>query len=401
MALDDPRYAAVAADTAGFLLGPLAAPDGTFYSSLAATDPKGEGAYYTWTPAEVRTVLGANAPGFLAAYGVTDAGNFHDGRSVLVRGAGVDPADPALAADRARLLAARAARPAPPADTKRVIAYNALAIGALARAGRLLHHPEWVAAAGKAMHVVLAARGDSLVLPRTLEADSPPGIVDDQAFTVQALLDLYEADADPSWLLQADALTASMLDRFGDSRDGGLWVTDRTAPGLLVRRKVPEDNALPSGEAVAVLDLWRLRAYGAPHGDPAILDKALKSASVLLVRAPGAVPTLSRVVDALSRASVEAVVATAPGHAADAAPFLAAFDARYRPYAVLARIDPASEARLAGFRALEGKSAAAAPVLGYVCFDGACKQPTADPRAFRKSVDAAPKVETAGQGALP
>src|SRR5204863_8755687 len=117
------RYRTVARRTLGYLLE-LRTEAGTFAASESAIDPNGEGAFYTWTPAELRAVLGHERGALAArAFAVGEWGN-HEGRSVLVRN--VDPS--VVAAIRGPLLEARARRPRPERDDKCVVAWNALAI---------------------------------------------------------------------------------------------------------------------------------------------------------------------------------------------------------------------------------------------------------------------------------
>ena len=142
VALDEPRYAAVAQETAAWMLEALRTETGCFRAAWSADDPGGEGAYYTWTPDELVAVLGrARGTAFAQAYGVTEAGTFQEGRSVLRLVDGTWD-DPALSQDRGRLAEARAQRPEPAVDPLVIVAWNGLAIGGLARAGRLLDAPE-------------------------------------------------------------------------------------------------------------------------------------------------------------------------------------------------------------------------------------------------------------------
>jgi uncharacterized protein YyaL (SSP411 family) len=378
VALDEPRFAAVARGVATYLLREMRHPDGSFSSSQDADTEGEEGTTYTWTPGQVRGVLGDGARPFLDAYGVTSRGNFEHGTSVLTRRTA--DASP-FAEPRAALLAARVLRPQPPTDTKRVVAYNALAIGGLARAGRLLHDPELVTAAARAAEAVLAARHSDGGLPRTLEPGSPAGVIDDYAWFAEALLDLYEADPDPRWLVAADSVAAILTERFWDPVHGGFFFTEVGAEGLLVRQKELSDGARPSGSGRAVAVLRRLRSYGAPSGSSEHIQRGLEAAARYLRRSPGTVSSLLVVVDALSRPSVELIVAT-PDRAS-AQPFVDLYNAEYRPHAVLAVVRPADLEALADFSGIAGKHAGADGPLAYVCFDGTCEQPTQDLRRVR------------------
>ena len=125
----------VVSETAEFLLDEMLTEQGCFAASLDADSEGREGTFYVWTPEQVR-----EAGGDPAALGVTDAGTFEHGTSVLQR-----PATDAW--PRERLREVRAARPRPARDDKVVLAWNAWAVSALAEAGALLDEPAWVEAA--------------------------------------------------------------------------------------------------------------------------------------------------------------------------------------------------------------------------------------------------------------
>jgi uncharacterized protein YyaL (SSP411 family) len=362
---DEPRYADVARRTARWLLEDMRHDDGTFYSSIDADSPGGEGAYYVWTPAQVQEALQAEqAQDFLSAYGVTKQGNFEHGQTVLsLRGSDLPEA-----------------REAPATDTKRVVAYNALVIGGLARAGRLLGEPSFVEAASKAATSVLAARSSDGGLPRTLAQDAPHGVIDDYAYLAEALLDLHEATAELPWLAAADEVAQAMMKRFLDPVSGGFFYSDARADDLLVRRIDFTDGVRPAGAGRALAVLWRLRAYGAPAGDGEVLQRGLQAAGRVLERTPAAAPSAALVAENVERGGMEVVLSTSDRSALG--PWLAAFNGRVRPDAVLAVTEGGTEP----YGALRGKLAGA-PVRAYVCFDGVCEQPTEDLDAYRARLD--------------
>jgi len=389
VALDEPRFAEVAQDIVDYLVRDLRHPDGAFYSSQDADSSEGEGIFYVWTPAQVRTHLsGPAAERFLMAYQVTAAGNFEHGGTVLTRRADVEAHATDLAASRRTLLAHRSTREAPPTDTKRVVAWNGMALGALARAGRLLDKPTWVALSVTCADAVLQAMDSEGILPRTLERNAPRGILDDHAFVAQGLLELFEADANPRWILAAHKIAGAMVERFGDPKGGGFFISEPGATDLLVRRKDATDGAEPSGLGIAVQVLRRLRAYGAPGVEIGTLDAAVRSVGSMLNRAPGSHTGVLGVVDASVRPSME-VVLVGESHGV-LAPFLARYNAAWRPHAVLSRMTSDTASSLGTFGSLEGKVAGEDGPLAYVCFDGTCKLPTSDVEAFAAQMAAPP-----------
>ena len=264
----------VARETAGFLLRDLRTDEGGFASALDAdtpadpgepaepkpgagtgTGPHGaEGATYVWTPAQLAEVLGPDDAAFAAtALGVSAAGNFERGASVLTRA--FDPATPEAAARlesaRARLLAARRRRPQPARDDKVVAAWNGLAIGALAEAGALLGEPSFVDAAAGAARLLRDVHLSDGRLTRTSRAGRPgtnPGVLEDYADVAQGLLTLHQVTGEQEWLDLAGELLATVEARFA-AGDGGYHDTADDAEELLRRPRDTGDAPTPSGQA--------------------------------------------------------------------------------------------------------------------------------------------------------
>ncbi len=389
VAFDEPRYAAVARDTAAWMLRELRAPGGGFMAALDADDPGGEGAYYTWTPSELTTVLGQErGDAFAAAYWVTPQGNFDHGRTVLRRLKG-DWDDPALAADRRALLAARTKRPAPPTDTLQVVAWNGLAISALARAGRLLALPELIAAARGAAEQVLAAQSPDGGLPRTLAPDSPPGVIDDYAMVAGGLLDLYEASGSPRWLHAADRLAAQAVRRFQDPATGALDLSEDGRHDLILTHRRYEAGAEPSGAGRLLTVLERLRGLGSATGAGTTVARALATAGQALARAPSQVPDFVAVLQRYQVQGLDAVLASTGPDDPTLAPFLAIWDARVFPHGMRVVTQPGQD--LSAFGALANKAPSPDGTRAYVCWDGVCKRPTDDPETFAEQLRAGPR----------
>jgi hypothetical protein len=256
VAQSNPRFAQVAEDIGDYLITKMQHSKGAFYSSESADSEGEEGTFYVWKPAEIAAIL-EDDRAFKAAFPVTDAGNFEEHRTVLTRRAGIDPETADLKAARKALFEARDRREHPPTDDKLVVAWNGLAIGGLARAGRLLSLPRFIEAAQRAathtLSVVVAGQ-----VPRLIAAKAPLGVLEDYAFLGNGLIDLYEADADPRWLSAANTIAATMLERTHDPSSGAFYQADKDV-SLLVRKTDLTDGAEPSGPGRALRLLSRLR----------------------------------------------------------------------------------------------------------------------------------------------
>ncbi len=290
-----PQYARVVRETLDYVLRDMQAPSGGFYSaedadSLAPEEtasPAGgaprraEGAFYLWRKEEVDRALGPeDAAVFAYVYGVTVGGNAPSdphgefaGKNILHVAHGVEEAAarfgrPAeeirtiLARSRKALFELRLRRPRPHLDDKVLTDWNGLMIASLAAAGRALDEPRYVSAAERAAGFLLGRLrrpGDGRLFHRYRDGEAAiPGTLDDYAFLVHGLLELYEADFDPAFLEEARRLTEEMIRLFWDDEGAGFFLTADDAEEVLARVKDIGDGALPSGNAIAALDLLRM-----------------------------------------------------------------------------------------------------------------------------------------------
>ncbi|RMF83806.1 MAG: thioredoxin domain-containing protein, partial [Nitrospirae bacterium] len=322
-------YARVARESCDYLLRDLRLPGGAFAGAEDADSEGEEGRFYVWRLAEVRRLLGREeAALFAAAYDLTEAGNWHDGLNILHRVANdaalakrfhLEPAAVAkrLAVDRARLRAARSKRVRPLRDDKVLAAWNGLAITALARASEVLGEPRYAeAAAGAARFCLEKLWRKGRLLRRWRDGEAKvAGQLDDHAFLAAGLLDLYEATLERRWLRRAQELVDAMVARFADPA-GGFFDTDGSDPTLLYRPKELFEGAIPTGNAVAVMDLLRLAGYTGEQAYEARARKALAAFGRPLSQAPRAVPRLLQALDVALNGPVEVVVAGPPEQAA-------------------------------------------------------------------------------------
>ncbi len=265
-----PDFAATARGIAGWMLREMRAPGGGFFTALDADSPGGEGRFYLWDDRELADALDADDLDLVRrVFGAAPGGNAHDeatgrptGLNLLHRTGAGRPGDGArIPGVMARLLRARAARPRPELDDKILAAWNGLAIGALASAGRAIGEPAWIAAAEAAAEFAWThLRGGDGRLRRSFAGGAPhhAACLDDHAFLAQGYLDLHEASGDVRWLDRAGELAGEILGRFRDRGRGGFFFTADDHEPLIARLRDPFDDALPSGNAVACLVFQRL-----------------------------------------------------------------------------------------------------------------------------------------------
>ena len=263
-----PRYAVVARGILDDLLARFRMPGGGFASALDADTENTEGLYYTWTLDEIRSVLGGEASNpFVSAYFDME-GDSAKGRGVLRVKA--DPrtllvVQNEFAESRQRLLEARSRRPAPLRDEKILTSANALAISAFAKASQVLKDEHYLEVAQAEMKNLLGRAADGLLLSHSRIGDwtGDEVFLDDYAFVIQALLDLYEADFDRGHLEVATKLMEVTIERFYPGSARPFRFTPRDMQSDIPTRPHLEEQGLPSGNAAALASLLRLHLFSA------------------------------------------------------------------------------------------------------------------------------------------
>ncbi|MFF7308677.1 DUF255 domain-containing protein [Streptomyces sp. NPDC008137] len=288
----------VALETADFMVRELRTNEGGFASALDADSDDGtgrtvEGAYYVWTPEQLREVLGEQDAELAAQYfGVTEEGTFEEGASVLQlpqQQEGLVDAGK-IASVRERLLAARAERSAPGRDDKVVAAWNGLAIAALAETGAYFDRPDLVEAAVAAADLLVRLHLDEQArLTRTSKdghAGANAGVLEDYADVAEGFLALASVTGEGVWLEFAGFLLDHVLVRFTDPESGSLYDTAADAEQLIRRPQDPTDNAAPSGWTAAANALLGYAAHTGSEPHRTAAERALGVVKALGPRVP-------------------------------------------------------------------------------------------------------------------
>jgi uncharacterized protein YyaL (SSP411 family) len=365
----------VCRETLDWALREMRGPEGGFCSALDADSEGVEGKFYVWTLSELREALGpALAQDAIAYFGATEAGNFEPGLSVL-EARGPEPA--AREEIRSRLFEARSRRVGPGIDDKRLTAWNALMISALAAAGPVLDEPRYTDAATRAAAFILSELRDpdGRLLRSWKDGQARIGAyLEDHAFLLEALITLYESTFDPRWYREAVTLADVLIDRFEDREKGGFFTTAQDEQELPVRRKDLEDSPIPSGNSAAAFGLLRLALLS---GDGKYARRALGVLRLLFplaVRHPLAFAHLLQAAD-FYVSPVREVAIVGPPDEADA--LLRVVRERLRPHLVLAASvgeDPSD-----GVPLLEGREPVDGHAAAYVCEHFVCRAPVSSP----------------------
>jgi uncharacterized protein YyaL (SSP411 family) len=390
-ATGDALFARVAGETADWVLRDMRAPEGGFFASLDADSEGHEGKFYVWTPAEVEALLTPpEYAAFSRRFGLDGSANFegkyhlHIRESIDAVAADLGAAAPSVAAliesARSKLLRARTLRVWPARDEKILTAWNALMIKGLAIAARVLNRPDLADAAAAAVDFLrrhLWREGRLLAAFKDGRAHLP-AYLDDYAFLADALLELLQTRWRGSDLEFARQLTEVLVSQFEAAGAGGFFFTAADHERLIHRSKTFNDDALPSGNAVAASLLCRL---GYLLGELPLLDAAertLRAAWPMLEQFPQAHMSL---VNALEDFLSSMQIVIIRGEAAQGQRWAAELGAHYAPHRMIFAIprDAADlPAPLAAKRAL-------ADTVAYVCTGMTCSAPLGDlPAAVRE-----------------
>ena len=384
------QHARVARETCDWVLGEMLTPEGGFASALDADSEGEEGRYYVWTPEELVEVLGAEHGRWAAAwFGVTPDGNFEDGSSALwrpdpveevARRMDVDLTELRAAMDAARpaLLTAREKRVPPGKDDKVLTAWNGLTISALAQTHQVLAEPRFLEAArNAAVYLLEGVRQKDGRLFATARHGRAHlnAYLDDYAFLIQGLLDLYESDFDPRWIRGALELNEVLTERFEDRDEGGYFTTATDHEQLLARLKSSQDGALPSGNGVQVLNLLRLAELTGDQEHAARAERTIRSVGQLVNRYPRAFGQILLALDVLAVGAREIVVAGEPGEAAFEE-LLRVVRTTFLPQRVVAHGHPGADTDLLPL--LAEKTAPPGRARAFVCRNYTCDIPADD-----------------------
>ena len=400
----DPDDAATARDIFAYVARDLTAPEGGFYSAEDADSEGEEGRFYVWTPAEIESIAGpADASAFMVRYGVTAQGNFEHGTSILHEARtlaetaaaleiGETEARTRIERARRRLFEARSLRVRPHRDDKVLTAWNGLMISAFARGARVLGDPVLAGHARRAATFVwthLREPKSGALVRRWRQGESGmPGQLDDYAYTVLGMIDLYQAELDPVWLERATALTDAMVARFWDGQEGGFFESPAGDLRLKLRMKDGFDGAEMAGNSIAALNLQTLGTLLDRRDWKEKAARTFDYYARRLASAPAAMPQMLVAME-LAASPARHIVIAGRAEAPETRAMLAELGRRFLPHDLVLLADGGAHqkalAQLAPF------VAALVPQHGiataYVCEDYACRLPTTNPQDLAARLD--------------
>jgi len=395
------EYRQTAQEVFSYVLRDLRDPDGGFYSAEDADSEGEEGKFYLWNEDEIRSTLGKDeADVFIKAFNIKKGGNFLEeatgretGRNILYFEKTIAELAPdfqmseerlraLLDKSRQKLFRVREKRVHPHKDDKILTDWNGLIIAALAKGDQVFDKPEYAEAARHALHFILdqLRTSDGMLLHRYRDGEAAiKANLDDYAFLIWGMLELYEATFETALLQTALELHRILIKHFWDRNNGGFFFTPDDAEDLLVRKKNIYDGAVPSGNSVAMLNLLRL---GRITADPDFEKKAKEIGKAFHNQVkdfPSAHTQLMVALDFAIGPSYEVVIA-GNLHAEDARAMIKQLRTYFSPNKVVLFKSTEGESpditRIAEFTnyhsAIDGKATA------YVCRNYECSLPTTD-----------------------
>lgn len=403
------EFASTAHEIFTYVLRDMTSPEGGFYSAEDADSEGVEGKFYYWTEEEIREVLGDNDAEFiLKIFDVDPQGNFvdqmngrqtgenilHFTRPLAEMASELKISEPQLRERlekaRVRLFEHREKRVHPYKDDKILTDWNGLMIAAFSKAAQVWDNPEYLKAAKKAVEfIVKNLRSQSGGLLHRYR-DGHAGLtshIDDYAFFIWGLLELYEASFDVSYLQLALELNEYFLSHFWDDRNGGFYFTPDNGESLLTRNKEVYDGAIPSGNSVAMLNLLRLARITGNTDFEERASRLARAFARTVQTVPSAYTQFMIAVDFSVGPSYEIVIA-GNSQESDTKGMLHLIKNSFLPNKVLL-LRPTEEenppiTKIAGFtagqRSLNGKATA------YVCQNFVCEAPVTDSMALSRLI---------------
>lgn len=384
-------YAKTAEEIFSYILRDMTSSEGGFYSAEDAdsddgTGRKEEGRFYTWTPDEIRQVLGNgnDAERFMVLFDITQRGNF-DSRCIPNTIKGSIPGDDLEFVEncRQKLFNYRERRIHPFKDDKILTSWNGLMIAALSMGGRILGNQQYTDAAEKALTFIKARlideQGRLLAVYRN--GVSPiKAYADDYNFLIWGLLELYETTYKPEYLQEAVRLNNEMLNLFWDHENGGIYLYGNDSEQLITRPKEGYDGATPSANSAATNNFIRLARLTGAHDLEEKTMQIINSFSSAIINYPAGFSHMLNAVMMLEANGHEVIVSGDMDAGADK--LIDVLRQGFRPFTVTMHYnrDTASLSDLAPF--LVNYNTADGMAAAYVCKDHTCSQPVTEAAAL-------------------
>jgi uncharacterized protein YyaL (SSP411 family) len=408
-ATGDEEFREISEGILHYVLREMTGPDGEFYTAVDADSEGVEGRFYTWTPEEIDEILdGEDSRVAQFLFNLSDESGLlagsdgSGGRRILFRSTALDVAalelgkpteqlEETLQRATAKLMEAREHRVKPFMDRKAQTDLNGLMIASLAKAAGAFDNIDYAKAAERAYAFVseqLRGSEGQLLHLRYSGKSTVQAFLDDYSYLLWGIMELYQTTFRSSYLTGAISLAEEMIGLCWDEGGGGLFFAPRGSGPLPIRHKFATDGAVPSGNAVAAMNLLRIGRLTAEPGYEEKVAQIGKAFGGSMARYPAAHVHLISVLNMALNSSAEVIVTGDPGRE-DTLTMLSALRRSYSPNMVAVFIpstiqDPEITALIPyarDIRTFEGKATA------YVCKDFICRAPTTVPEEMLGAIE--------------
>ena len=382
-----PMLESVARGILDYVLNDMTGSKGGFYSAEDADSEGEEGTFYIWSDAELKKILTLEE--YQLAYkifGVTSGGNFEEsGKNILHLPKEIDwktNASLEVKNLKKKLLKIRGKRERPFKDDKVLTAWNGLMISAMAKASQIMQDPNYLAAAQKSAHFIKTYLYEKEKLARRFRDGEAKftASLDDYAYLIQGLIDLYEADFDEQWLGWAHRLQKKQDELFWD--EGGYFFSEKTGSLLPGRNKRFEDNARPNSNAVSALNLLKLYNFTLHKPFREKAKTIFTLAGDMMNTSHNAFAQMFIALDFYLDRSKEVVV-VGPKQSREKDSILKMLRGEFLPNKTVGYIPPDAES---SFPIFANKTTAEGRTIVYVCENNICKYPTEELAKARELV---------------
>lgn len=268
----NPLYKQVVSETVAFLKREMLSPEDGFYSALDADSEGEEGKFYTWTKAELQTIIGHDFELFSNYYNINSSGFWEHGQYILLRNEtddsfakryqiSTDELQTKVHLWKQKLLAEREKRVRPSLDDKILASWNAMTISGLVSSYKALGEPEYLKLAlANANFLTEKMISDSGEIFHSYKNDQSKisGFLEDYAFVVEAFIALFEVTGEISWLNLAQQLTQRSIDEFYDPQKLFFSFSSKNQSELISQTFEVYDNVISSSNSVMARNLFRL-----------------------------------------------------------------------------------------------------------------------------------------------
>ncbi len=407
------NFKRIVEETLNYIIREMTSDQGGFYSatdadSLTPSLHTEEGYYFTWDNHELLSILGKQRFAIFSQYYATSENGNFESRNILntpvslsefskLNNIKIDTLKVLLLDSRHLLYQSRNKRPSPLRDEKIITAWNGLMISAFAKAGFVLNNKQYTQQAVEAANFILKNLYYNGKLYRSYHHKQAThnAYLDDYAFLIAGLLDLYETTHNIYWVLEASKLDAILETHYEDSTHGGYYMTGNNHEKLLSREKPGYDGALPSGNSVQVLNLLRLSQFTSNTRYQKRAEKTLQYFSSILNNNPMALSKMLLAIDFYYDSAKEIVIINPADNSSKGQLMLDSLREHFLPNHTLSVMtqgdDLETQSRIIAIA--KGKVAINNKSTAYVCEYGACKLPTTDPDIFSQQLrnQSAPK----------